>query len=151
MKQIDLQYVFAASCDILAEAHRLEDCGKKQKIQSARLGSQASKLQTQGTTYLNKGNDCYAKGIELTVFKLEELGRKLQTKGRQMKAEASRLYDQAGVVLHDGASNMEKSRLLKEIGVKMWDLAVVRVYGDVKVDWKTSTHCIVDGKDHYRV
>ena len=35
-------------------------------------------------------------------------------------------------------------------GVKCWVQGVVQAYGDVSIEWKSATHCIIDGKYEYK-
>ena len=34
-------------------------------------------------------------------------------------------------------------------GDKLWAEGVIEAYGNVTIEWKTNTHCVVDGTDEY--
>jgi hypothetical protein len=35
-------------------------------------------------------------------------------------------------------------------GAKLWAEAIIEVYGNVIIEWKSAVYCIVDGKDEYK-
>lgn len=35
-------------------------------------------------------------------------------------------------------------------GKKLWAEGVLATYGNVTIEWKSETHCIVDGTDEYK-
>lgn len=38
---------------------------------------------------------------------------------------------------------------LRAEGNKLWAAGVLEVYGNVTIEWKSSTHCVVDGTNEY--
>ena len=38
---------------------------------------------------------------------------------------------------------------LRAEGAKLWAEGVIEAYGNVTIEWKSSTHCIVNGSDEY--
>lgn len=61
---------------------------------------------------------------------------KLRAEGDKLRAEGSKLWAEGGKLLAEGD--------------KLWAEAIIESYGNVTIEWKNSTHCIVDGKDEFK-
>ena len=61
---------------------------------------------------------------------------KLRADGDKLRAEGDKLW-------------AEGDKLRAE-GDKLWAEGVIEAYGNVTIEWKSSTHCIVDGTDEYK-
>jgi hypothetical protein len=49
----------------------------------------------------------------------------------------------------EGAKLRAKGDKLWAKGDKLWAEGVLAAYGNVTIEWKSATHCIVDGTDEY--
>ena len=61
-----------------------------------------------------------------------------------------KLWAEGTKLMAEGAKLMAKGAKLWAEGDQLWAEGVIEAYGNVTIEWKSSTHCIVDGTDEYK-
>ena len=69
-------------------------------------------------------------------------GNKLRAEGNELMAEGDKLRAEGDKLWAEG------DKLWAE-GDKLWAESVIEAYGNVTIEWQTSTHCVIDGTDEY--
>jgi hypothetical protein len=76
-------------------------------------------------------------------LKLYAEGGKLYAEGDKLRAEGGKLYAEGGKLYAEGG------KLYAE-GDKLWAEAILEVYGNIKLEWKSGTHCILETGEEFR-
>ena len=60
-----------------------------------------------------------------------------------------KLLAEGNKLLAEGDKLWAEGNKLRAEGNKLWAEGVIEAYGNVTIEWKTNTHCVVDGTDEY--
>lgn len=85
-------------------------------------------------------------GIRL---KLRAEGDRLWAEGSKLRADGDNLWAEGDRLRAEGSKLWAEGSKLRADGDKLWAEGVIEAYGNVPIEWKSSTHCIVDRKDEY--
>ena len=75
---------------------------------------------------------------------------KLRAESDKLRAEGYKLWAESDKLRAEGDKLRAEGYKLRAEGDKLWVEAVLEAYGNVTIEWKSETYCIVDGKDEYK-
>jgi hypothetical protein len=90
-----------------------------------------------------QGTSLTLKFIWKIYLKFYAEGDKLWAEGGKLLAEGSKLYAEGDKLYAEG------DKLWAE-GNKIWEEAIIEVHGNIKLEWKNGTHCILETGEEFR-
>ena len=68
---------------------------------------------------------------------------KLRAEGGKLWAEGYKLYAEGGKLRAEGDKLWAEGGKLRAEGYKLWAEAVIEVHGNITMEWKSPTHCVL--------
>jgi hypothetical protein len=87
---------------------------------------------------------------QINITFVWKLRLKLRAEGNKLLAESDKLRAESDKLRAESYKLWAEGNKLWAEGNKLWAEAVIEAYGNVIIEWRSDTHCIVDGKDVFK-
>lgn len=144
MSELGLSFVWKIRLRLRAE-------GEKLWIKGDQLCAKGDQLWAKGNTLWVKGNKLWAEGEKLRAKgnRLWAGGNKLWAEGNTLWIKSEQLWVEGEKLRAEGNKLRAEGNRLWIKGDQLWAEAIIAVHGDIRLDWKSDAHCVLETGEEF--